>query len=178
MEWVLTCSAFERLLEAPSKAKEIAHLFSETLRPTKSISANAAKRASPRKKDGGSSLRYEWMSEFYRIRGDFAHGKLKTEQPRMWTPSEHLVLAAISFPLCMRALLQQKGHYLLTDDDREQIDAFESLADQTGFLAEPPDSSGSGDSWWRRCLMETRRTRRRQKAIESLRALSGQTKTD
>jgi hypothetical protein len=113
------------------------------------------------------------MSEFYRIRGDFAHGKLQTGQPLVWTQWEHLVLASISFPLCMKALLQQKGHYSLTEDDQAQTDAFESLADQDGFLAEPPDSSGSGGSWWRRCLMEARRVHRRQKAIESLRALNG-----
>jgi hypothetical protein len=81
------------------------------------------------------------------------------------------VLASISFALCMKALLQLKGHYSLTDDDQTQTDALESLADQVEFLAEPPKSSGSGDSWWRRCLTEAKRARRLKKAIESFRAL-------
>jgi hypothetical protein len=170
VEWVLTCGAFERLLEAPSKAKEIAWLFSETLSPVKTISGDS-RRLSSQQRTGSNSLRYEWMSEFYRIRGDFAHGKLRTGQPLIWTPSEHMVLASISFALCMKALLQLKGHYSLTDDDQTQTDALESLADQVEFLAEPPKSSGSGDSWWRRCLTEAKRARRLKKAIESFRAL-------
>lgn len=117
------------------------------------------------------------MNEFYRVRGDFAHGKLKTAQPSAWTAPEHLVLASISFPLCMKSLLQQKGHYSLTEEDQVQVDAFEALANQDGFLSEPPDSSGSGDSWWRRHLSEARSNRRRKRAIKSLKALNGQDET-
>jgi hypothetical protein len=178
MEWVLTCSAFERLLEAEPKAKDVARLFAEIFNPSETISPSDSKRLSNRGANSGNSLSYEWMYEFYRVRGDFAHGKLRSGQPLMWTPSEHMVLGSISFPLCVKALLQRKGYYLLTDDDREQIDTFEPLADQAGFLTEPPDSSGSLDSWWRRCLVKTKRARRLQKALESLGALNGQSRTN
>jgi len=154
VESVLMCSAFQRLLDAQSKAKDVAQLFSESLKPWETILSGNSERTSGRQKDGNNPLRYQWMSEFYRVRGDFAHGKLQTLQPLAWTPQEHLVLASISFPLCMKSLLQQNGYYSLTDDDQVQIDAFEALANQNGFLSEPLDSSGSGDSWWRRCLLE------------------------
>lgn len=173
VESVLICSAFERLLTAPPKAKEVARLFSEILAPLQTISVGASKRISSQQGAGSNSLRYEWMKEFYKVRGDFAHGKLRPEQPMIWSAAERLVLASISFPLCMKTLLVQKGHYSLTDDDQVQIDAFEALADQDGFLAEPADSSGSSDSWWRRCLGKARKGRCRQKAIASLSALNG-----
>lgn len=168
VEWILTCSAFERFLGAPPKAREVSSLFSETLSPAKTISAKDSTRLSGLQMSGRNSVRHEWMNEFYRVRGDFAHGKLQTAQPVVWTPSEHMALASISLPLSMKALLQTKGPYALTVDDQVQTDAFEALADQVGFLEEPPGSSGSSDSWWRRCKSDAKRASRVKKALESL----------
>jgi hypothetical protein len=168
VEWVLLCGAFQRLLNTPSDHKDVATKLSETLKPNRSVFVRDTKRVSARFLDANSSLRYEWMKEFYRIRGDFAHGKLATVQPMAWTPLEHLVLASISFPLCVKHLLQEKGYYSLTDTDEDETNAFEVFADQVDFLSEPPDSTGSTDSWWSRVISQTRRERRHRKALESL----------
>ena len=97
-QWVLLCSAFEHILEAKHHAKDVAIKFSNAMLPTESMLARDASRKSHEWHDEGQSLRYEWMREFYRIRGDFAHGKLNTQQPTVWSPLEHLVLATIAFP--------------------------------------------------------------------------------
>jgi hypothetical protein len=92
------------------------------------------------------------MREFYRIRGNFAHGKLDTQQPAAWNPLEHLVLATIAFPLLVKSLLNKACECKLANDDRTQIDVFENLADTTDFLKPPPNQKGSIDSHWKRLV--------------------------
>jgi hypothetical protein len=165
VEWTLLCGAFERLLDAESKATDVASKFSHIFHPTDLLAVNEAKRKSDRWKDLQNSLSHEWVREFYSVRGDFAHGKLRTDQPLTWQPQEHLLLATISFPLVTKCLLAQAGKYGLTRDDKAEIDAFECLADSP-FLTEPPDSKGSMDSWWARCLQEAKRKERVKRAVE------------
>lgn len=152
VEWVLLCSAFEHLLGAKSEAKDVASKFAETLQPNQILLAKNADLHSERWQDDDKSLRYEWMREFYRIRGDFAHGKLNTQQPTVWNPLEHLVLAVIAFPLVVKNLLQQRGLYKLTHDDQAQIDCFEPLANTKDFLCKPLNQKHSGDNYWNRLL--------------------------
>jgi len=152
IEWVLLCSAFEHLLSAKSNAKDVACKFAENLTPSDELLAKNAKRLSSQQKNDGRSVRYEWMREFYRIRGDFAHGKLNTQQPTTWNFLEHLVLATIAFPLLVKSLLNKACKYKLTDDDHARIDVFEKLADTKDFLRPPPNQQGSNDSHWKRLV--------------------------
>lgn len=155
VEWVLLCSAFEHILGAKSKYSDVARKFADAMAPSSSVLMRNAERRSDQWTGGDEPLRYEWMREFYRIRGDFAHGKLQTGQPAMWNPSEHLVLAAIAFPLLVRCLLKENGGYEFTDNDLAQIDAFEGCADQQ-FLDLPADQSNSLDSVWSRCVNDAK----------------------
>lgn len=153
VEWVLLCSAFEHILSAKSNAKDVAAKFAEVMVPTEPLLAcNAARGRQDGQSDNKQSLRYEWMREFYRIRGDFAHGQLNTKQHMVWNPYEHLFLATIAFPLVVRCLLEKKGHYRLTKNDRVQIEAFEKLAATPDFMS-PPAGFGSNfrSHWWRIC---------------------------
>ena len=124
--------------------------FSEAMIPSKPLLTDSANRQSDRWTGTRRALGYEWMREFYRIRGDFAHGKLNSEQPTVWNEPEHLVLATIAFPLIVKCLLSNVGLYELRDNDVAQIDAFEELADTTKFLEPPPDQRNSFDSHWSR----------------------------
>lgn len=153
IEWVLLCSAFEHLLQARTDARDVARRFSEAFPPLEEINAIEAKRNSDRWAGQNASLRYEWMREFYRLRGDFAHGRLQTQQPAVWGPLEHIVLGSIAFPLVVRSLLSKEGHYTMSQNDANQIDAFEKLADED-FINRPPDPRNSEDSWWRRLLSD------------------------
>lgn len=169
VEWVLLCSAFEHLLEAASDYKDVAKKFVDAFMPSTHIPVKAAKRKAQSWTDLNAPLRYEWMKEFYRIRGDFAHGKLNSHQPAVWNTLEHLVLGAIAFPLLVRCLLEKAGRYALTDSDTAQINAFERLMDEP-FLESPPDEQGSGDSYWSRLLSEARWDAAHDKAIKDLEA--------
>jgi hypothetical protein len=151
VEWGLLASAFERLLDAEPRAEDVADKFANAVVPTKPLLTAQAKRRIDRWKDPAVSVRYEWLKEFYRVRGDFSHGNFRSRQPMAWpNPLEHLTLAAIAFPLLVRCLLQRAGAYALSRDDRVNIETFEPFADQPTFLAPPPDSRGSLDTWWTR----------------------------
>jgi hypothetical protein len=167
MKWVLLSSAFEHILDAKSEAKDVATRFSEVLVPNESLLVRQAERKSTRWPDNGQTLRYEWMREFYRIRGDFAHGKLNTQQPTTWSPLEHLLLATIAFPLLVRCLLKKAGRYELTDDDLAHITAFEKLADTTGLLRPPSDQKSSLDSHWSRLCGDAKLRLAVQEAVKA-----------
>jgi hypothetical protein len=172
VEWVLLCSAFEHLLGADSKAKDVADKFAKAVVPAAELSAKGSSRLSGRPCNGAESMRYEWMREFYGVRGDFAHGKLNTQRPVAWNPLEHLVLATIAFPLLVRSFLKKAGRYELSDSDQAQIDVFEKFADTPGFLDPPPDQRGNADSHWgrlvSRCLGKRTTSRAVQKAWSGL----------
>jgi len=168
MEWVLLCSAFEHLLGAKPKAEDVSSKLAQTMVPKDSLPASNANRRSDKWPAKGQSLCYEWMREFYRIRGDFAHGGLNTQQPAMWKPLEHLVLGTIAFPLLVKSLLSKDSKYILTNKDRAQIDCFEKFADTDNFLNPPPNQQGSLDSHWRRLLDECESTSIREAVIRSL----------
>ena len=167
VEWVLLASAFEHLLSARSDAKDVANKFSDTFVPTTPLEIGKAKRHSTKWQDPNRHLRYEWMKEFYRVRGDFAHGKLRTRQPIAWEPLEHVVLATIAFPLVVKSLLVKEGAYRLSDDDQAQMDAFESIADED-FLKPPPDRESSIDSWFSRLTRKARWDLATRQAAEEL----------
>ncbi|MDH5668803.1 MAG: hypothetical protein OEY86_12395 [Nitrospira sp.] len=166
-EWVLMCSAFEHILQARSEAKDVARRLADVILPGEPVQSKNGKRRSAVWTNPEEHIRFEWMREFYRIRGDFAHGKLLTRRPTVWNEMEHLVLAAMAFPLVVRCLLQKTGHYSLTDIDIAQISCFERLADEK-FLEDPPDQQYSGDSVWSRLISEERWSLVTKKAFANL----------
>jgi hypothetical protein len=166
----LLCSAFEHILDAESKAIDVANRFTTSFTPTKSKLVRDATRRSTRWRDEGQPLRFEWMREFYRIRGDFAHGQLQSKQDTVWGLGEHLVLGTIAFPLLVRLLLMNAGEYTLTDEDVAQIDAFEALADTPRFTYPPTDARNSLDSHWKRVRRTVHRSRVSEQIIAELKA--------
>jgi hypothetical protein len=155
-------------LGAKSDAKDVADKLSDSIIPGHDLLASQANRRSERWTDQTKPLRHEWMREFYRIRGDFAHGKLTSQQPTVWSPLEHLVLGTIAFPLVVKSLLQAAGKYAFTTGDQAQIDVFEALADTKDFLRPPADQKNSIDSHWKR-LRDARALRLTvEKAVEGL----------
>ncbi|MEW6669529.1 MAG: hypothetical protein AB1512_30330 [Thermodesulfobacteriota bacterium] len=170
VEWVNLCGAFEHLLEAKTMAEDVARRFSDVLTPSDPLLARDANCRSTKSADKGQSLRYEWMREFYRIRGDFAHGRLSSQQATVWEPFEYLVLATIAFPLVVKGLLDKAHRHDLSDADRDQIDAFERFSDTKDFTNPPLDQKNSLDSHWKR-LVEDRRWKRTTREIaEKLKA--------
>jgi hypothetical protein len=169
-EWTLMASAFEQLLDAEPKAESVAAKFKEVLAPNASLLVRDARRRNERMRTETEALRYEWMKEFYRLRGAFAHGRLDPKQPAAWQPLEHLALAAIAFPLVVRSLLTTRGTYTLTDDDISHIDAFERLAD-VDFFKLPEDAKGSTDTVWARLVRAARGEVVKRRAVKDLEKL-------
>ncbi len=149
VEWTLLCSAFQHLLDANSKAKDVARLFAEATPQADKVLATASRRKPERREKVDKSLRYEWLREFYRIRGDFAHGRLTTRQPTAWNLGEHLLLAKMVFPLLVRCLLAKAGRYQLVPTDCAQLRAFEPFADCESFK---PDELSDDEPPWQKCL--------------------------
>ena len=172
VEWGLMASAFEQLLGAQPKAEDVAARFANVVMPSKALLARDARRQVAHRTEPDALLRYEWLREFYRVRGDFSHGRLPTRQPMAWIPTEHLTLAAIAFPLVVRRLLEGAGKYVLTDADLIAIDAFERFADQP-FLEDPPECCGSSDTWWLRIVERATWDRIQRRAEDALRGPSG-----
>lgn len=171
VEWVLLCSAFEHILHAKPEAKDVAAKFASIIVPADTRLAIHSNRRSDKWGSNNQPLRYEWMREFYRIRGDFAHGKLNTQQPAMWSPREHIVLASIVFPLVVKCFLNNNGLYKLTKADSSQINAFEKLADTEAFLKPPPDQMNSTDSWWNKLCKEAKGNLMRKEMVKELRKI-------
>lgn len=167
VEWGLMAAAFEHLLEAKSDYEDVAQKFTEVVAPSAPLLARDAKRRAEGWRDPDRPMRYEWMKEFYRIRGDFAHGRLRTRQPGVWEPLEHLVLAAVAFPLVVRCLLKKERKYELSRPDLAELEAFEKLADER-FLEPPAGQKGSLDSVWSRLRGEAGRVVDVRKAVEEL----------
>ena len=116
MEWVLMSSAFERLLRARPSARDVAEKLVAALLSSDSPNIFA------------SEVIHDWAKEFYRLRNDFAHGKLRTRQPRSWNSACHLLLGAIAFPLLVKNLLEHEGVYRPTENDRCEVAAFARFA--------------------------------------------------
>jgi hypothetical protein len=69
VEWVLTCAAFQRLVQTDHDKENPAKAFAQALAfdqgPAKSVDC---------------ALFADWLMEFQRLRGDFAHGKSQTQK--------------------------------------------------------------------------------------------------
>jgi hypothetical protein len=149
VEWVMVAAAFQRLVGARSDADAIASAFEEALQPEDPILAGSATRRPESPNAANRSLRAVWAREFYELRGEYAHGRLTTNRKHVWTPFEHMLLAAIAFPLLVKSLLAESSAYILTDSDWAQVDAFESLLN-SNFLEPPHDQQNSWDWIWTR----------------------------
>ncbi len=166
-EWVLMAGAFQEILSANSDAEDVARCFTETLVPSAQILAGGTRRSAAGTFGAGRSLRYEWMREFYGVRGEFARGRVAVRRRSAWEPTEHLVLAAIAFPLLVRRLLQDRAGLVLGEKELAAMDAFEAFADQQFFDA-PPGCRGATDSWWARLVMAKRLDLARLRMVDEL----------
>lgn len=129
MDWVLMSSAIERLLKARSSSHDVADKVAAALLPR-----NMSDQSAPK-------IVHDWAMEFYRLRNDFAHGKMRTRQPRTWNSACHLLLGAIAFPLLIKSLLEREEMYLPTKADRSEVAAF------ARFAADLRDPASQLTSW-------------------------------
>jgi hypothetical protein len=129
LEWVLMSSALERILRAPGNSDAIAKRFIEAIVPENPLLYFDL------------TLLRDWVREFYRLRGDFAHGRIQSRIPRRWESWHHLLFGAIAFPLLTKALLEDEKAYEFTENDHCQLAAL------AWILRESLDPSATAKSW-------------------------------
>lgn len=146
-EIVLAYSAFEQLLGPHSRPHLLAERFERIWQPEVPVghsswcltSHNAG--VSTRLRNA-KSLRSAWIEDLGILRGSVSHGHGPETYPSIWSAREHLLYAAFAFPLLLKLQLASSGRYSLTDNDRADIDAFESLLNARHF-AEPAESQAN-----------------------------------
>ena len=137
-EAVFMMGAFERLLECGGKENELAERFVKILRPPSSDkSPNDCTRLSDQRVlsrfRNSSTIRDMWIRDFFRLRGDLAHGKVNSKYPAVWTLRDHLLLSSYIFPLLLKCKLTEGNFYYLTEEDQFHIDLFETLVCEEHF---------------------------------------------
>jgi len=140
-EIVMTISAFERFLDCRSGSeKELIEKFLEVFTTEDSLDVSQSKRISNSGYKGNAkTLKEIWLRDFFRMRGEYAHGKRLSKRPIIWLPHEHLLLGSYVFPLLFKILLSKYGFYKLAEDDIDDINLFEQLTDADIFK-KPKDS--------------------------------------
>jgi hypothetical protein len=73
------------------------------------------------------TIRERWVRDLFRLRGDYAHGRVDAQYPAAWTTRDHLLLASFVVPLILKLELAGRGLYTFKDSDSDGIDAFEAL---------------------------------------------------
>ncbi len=109
----------------------------------------------------------KWMEELYGIRSKVVHRGTAGGRRWGWALFHHLVMAAHVFPLVVKLLLQQEGHYTLTDDDRVACLAVDKLLKSTDWRAEDEDGREIDDSW-AKILWTTKLHMITERAVEKL----------
>lgn len=100
----------------------------------------------------GKSVRQAWLTDAYRLRGQYGHGHVD-EPPykSAWAPEEHLLLAAYVFPLTVKAVLAAWGYYRWAEEDQTRSDAFDALATLDAFSS---TTSGAQSHPWPEMLSQ------------------------
>lgn len=154
LEAVEIIGALERLLGLNGgKEKELRKALCQFFIPIQELRALDCERIAARRFEGCNSVREAWITDFFRLRGDHAHGHRKARYTSAWTLREHLLLGAFLFPLLVKLKLSTHGKYTLSSKDRVGLAAFERLA-SANIFERSQNPRGSRDWPWNRILAD------------------------
>ncbi len=95
-----------------------------------------------------------WMNEFHQYRSTIVHGQGSSNRTWGWNPLEHLVMAALTFPLIVKLDLAKEGHYSLTLDDKADCQSVDLLLSQSNWST---FTGSSTNTKWQNILCGERR---------------------
>lgn len=150
-EAVLLISAFERLLGCRNgREQELAEAFADAWSPSSDLDLQRCQRIpsnilSARFRNS-ATIRDVWVRDFFRLRGNLAHGMINPRYPALWSLKEHLLLGTFLFPFVLKSLLVKEGIYSLTSWDKDLVDVFERLACEHHFRG-GSDTGDERDRW-------------------------------
>lgn len=165
-EVVFMIGAVERLLDCGhGNENDLARAFASTPSPSITLDGHLCTRIPQERVRIGCSVREFWMRDFFRVRGNLAHGEREVSYPAVWEVREHLLLGAYVLPLTAKCLLHSEGLYRLTENDRLDIDVFEQLASENLFARER--GCAGRETWpWNRVRGEALWAALSQKAVD------------
>lgn len=101
----------------------------------------------------GRTLREIWLRRAYGARSQVGHGNLTgAGYPDPWSVREHLLLAALAFPLYVKRLLAERGIYAWSPRDEAQNAAFDTLVTLAPFDVRPGEDGEDDKPAWREVL--------------------------
>lgn len=151
-EAVMMVGAFEMLLGLRSgKEHELAEAFHHGFSPQRDLTVDkCARLSSPpallERYKKNRSVREAWIRDFFRMRGALSHGATKPQAPSAWSLREHLLLGAYAFPQLVKLALASRKFYVLTKDDRFDVEVFEELVCSPNLFAQV-SGRGQAKEW-------------------------------
>jgi hypothetical protein len=88
-----------------------------------------------------------WIQDFCASRNAAAHGPRGSRDPAVWQPHNHLLFSSWLFPLVVKKLLADEGHYALSDED---LAARRGLEMFFGYDLLAYCDDDERDLWWNR----------------------------
>jgi hypothetical protein len=167
-EVVLMASAFEQLLDAGG-AFPVSKALAKFLNPFGSVRVRDAMKVrqgitlppehAPVQE--GWFVAQKWLHEFHNLRSACVHGDDIRAGTWGWSVLEHLVMAALVFPLVVRLLLAAEGHYTLTETDLDHCRAIDRLLAAPDWTSTTPKS---GATVWQDILLSETQDRLMEEA--------------
>ncbi|TGL56977.1 hypothetical protein EHQ58_15550 [Leptospira ognonensis] len=129
VEITLLLGSIERLYKINNGNKsDLISKISRYLIPKNRVNPKDCQRVrEKRKKSTYKTLTEEWIMDFRELRGEYAHGRLYSKQPSVWSLDEHVLYSSYIFPLLVKLALSEYSFYQLSEIDQNQIDVFEEL---------------------------------------------------
>ncbi|MGF1469916.1 MAG: hypothetical protein ACFCGT_27645 [Sandaracinaceae bacterium] len=131
-EMVDSVGALQQVVDKPAihEERSIMEAFLDLMShasPNARSLSDCARSAVTRRYQQAHSLRECWFKDFYRSRGSVAHGQATPPKAFAWSITEHLLLAAYLLPRLALVRLAKAGLYELSDNERDEIGAFDYL---------------------------------------------------
>ena len=111
----------------------------------------------------------KWIEELYDLRSKVVHRGHHGGRNWGWNIFEHLVMAAYVFPLAVKLLLVENGHYGLTDDDRIRCLAVDKLLASVQWVEDRGAGDDESDESWTAVTARVRRDLDWERAWEAVR---------
>jgi hypothetical protein len=150
LELVSTVSAFQQLLDVPGgNVRETREKFLKAMEPVPVRAQHSSNAAVEARLSKFANLRDLWMADLCNLRGSVGHGHRVDAYPALWSPMQHLLLAAHIFPSLVRLRLAAEGGIELSKDDKFKLGVFDRLLAASDVFGVKRDKSGltEGHLW-------------------------------
>lgn len=158
IEITFLVGALERLLQVRNgRADLLVENFLTLVQPKLRVAPSASDRISKSVRANSllkknKSLTQLWLEDFYALRGQHAHGRIKSDFKSLWSLDEHTLYASFIFPLVLKVILSKRGYYNLTPKDNWHLNSFEFLLNINPFKDNDPMNHKYS---WNEILRET-----------------------